>query len=114
VENGGLDSGVDLAEQRYSKDVNDWVAENGVGVRKYDNLTVIGRVSGDQVNVDWIHEYSKERVHIRNMLARPGMLSRIKLAMDSSQAWIILVCTGTSLSARSDNRCFSWNSRCCD
>ena len=44
MENGGLDSGADLAEQGYTKEVNDWVAENGVGVRKYDDLTAIGTV----------------------------------------------------------------------
>jgi len=30
------------------------------------------------------------------MMSRPGVMSRIKLTLDSSQAWIILICTGPS------------------
>jgi len=93
---------MDLTEQGYGKETyGDWVSETGVGARKYDDLTAIGTNHHPQVylqNVDfckdWIHEYTKERVRIRNMTSRPGVMSRIKLALDSSQAWIILICTG--------------------
>ena len=44
--------------------------------------------------VDWIHEYTKERVRRRNLASRPGVLNRIKLGVDASQAWIILTFTG--------------------
>jgi chloride channel 3/4/5 len=47
--------------------------------------------------VDWIHEYTKERVRLRNLRSKPGLMNRIRVAVDSSQAWIILVCTGVSV-----------------
>ena len=47
--------------------------------------------------VDWIHEYTKERVRKRNLASRPGVLNRIKFIVDASQEWIILTCTGTHL-----------------
>lgn len=88
-------------EQGYAKEIlNDWVASDGVGARKYDDLTAIGMflcVYGMEVDLDWIHEYTKERVRRRNLASRPGLLNRIKLAMDASQAWIILTCTGVFL-----------------
>jgi hypothetical protein len=35
---------MDFAEQGYGKEVlGDWVSEGGVGVRKYDDLTAIGK-----------------------------------------------------------------------
>jgi chloride channel 3/4/5 len=91
---------MDLTEQGYGKETyGDWVSETGLGARKYDDLTAIGTTSpvmGVDFCKDWIHEYTKERVRIRNMMSRPGVMSRIILALDSSQAWIILICTGAS------------------
>jgi len=51
--------------------------------------------------VDWIHEYTKERVRKRNLASRPGVLNRIKFVVDASQEWIILTCTGIPLNPRS-------------
>ena len=89
----------DLADQGYAKQVlTDWVPEAGIGARKYDDLTAIGTYWIPSMDtdtlLDWIHEYTKERIRIRNLSSRPGIISRIKLAMDASQAWVILVCTG--------------------
>jgi len=79
----------DIAEQGYTKDglTDYYAAETGIGGRKYDDLTAI----------DWIHEYSKERVRIRNLASRPGVMSRVKLGLDASQAWVILFGTGVSV-----------------
>ena len=37
-------------------------------------------------------------------MSRPGVLNRVKLALDSSQAWVILTCTGTLLLRDSADR----------
>ena len=57
----------------------------------------LGGLVGQRLMVDWIHEYTKERVRKRNLASRPGVLNRIKFVVDASQEWIILTCTGTHL-----------------
>jgi chloride channel 3/4/5 len=77
-----------LAEQGYKDAYADWPPDaHGIGARKYDDLTAI----------DWIHEYTKERARIRALNSRPGLIGRIKVAMDVSQAWIVLFGTGVSV-----------------
>lgn len=63
--------------------VVDWVAE-GPGRRVYDDLTAI----------DWIFEYTKERLRVRALARQGGILSSIKMIYDSSQVWLVLLGTG--------------------
>ena len=72
----------------------DWVAE-GPGRRVYDDLTAI----------DWIFEYTKERLRIRVLERQGGLLGHIKILYDSSQIWLVLIGTGN----RSHWQRQSWN-----
>jgi chloride channel 3/4/5 len=78
----------DLAEQglKDSYSYSEY-PDAGLGARKYDDLTAI----------DWIHEYTKERLRIRNLASRPGVLGSVRLALDASQTWVILLGTGVSV-----------------
>lgn len=66
----------------------DWYVE-GPGRRVgYDNLTAI----------DWIYEYSKERTRLRQLTANsPGLVGQLRIAVDKSQIWWILIATGLSV-----------------
>lgn len=68
----------------------DWHVE-GPGRRVgYDDLTAI----------DWIFEYTKERQRIRTLTSgASGMIGRVQVLLDSSQAWIVLVLTGLLVGA---------------
>lgn len=50
----------------------------------YDDLTAI----------DWIFEYTKERIRIRGLLRRTGVVGYFARLLDSSQIWIVLIATG--------------------
>lgn len=56
----------------------------GPGRRVYDDLTAI----------DWIFEYTKERLRIRTLERQGGLTSQLKLLFDSSQIWLVLIGTG--------------------
>ncbi|RPA95953.1 hypothetical protein L873DRAFT_1696197 [Choiromyces venosus 120613-1] len=60
-----------------------WSSE-GPGRRVYDDLTAI----------DWIFEYTKERIRTRALFRRRGILGHIAQLWDSSQIWIVLIATG--------------------
>jgi len=66
----------------------DWYVE-GPGRRVgYDNLTAI----------DWIYEYNKERTRLRQLRSdAPGLLGQLKMLVDASQIWWILVATGIAV-----------------
>ena len=64
-------------------EIVDWVAE-GPGRRVYDDLTAI----------DWIFEYTKERLRIRTLERQGGLIAQLKLLFDSSQIWLVLIGTG--------------------
>ncbi|KAK6432455.1 chloride channel [Oleoguttula sp. CCFEE 5521] len=66
----------------------DWYVE-GPGRRVgYDNLTAI----------DWIYEYSKERTRVQHLTANaPGLVGQLKLLVDASQIWWVLVATGVAV-----------------
>lgn len=61
----------------------DWVAE-GPGRRVYDDLTAI----------DWIFEYTKERLRIRSIDQQGGLVGYLNTLYDSSQIWLVLIGTG--------------------
>jgi chloride channel 3/4/5 len=85
--NSSADAGVGLQD---SKDVSglDWYVE-GPGRRVgYDNLTAI----------DWIYEYSKERMRLQHLLTNaPGLFGQLRVLADSSQIWLILIATGIAV-----------------
>ncbi|KAG0637845.1 chloride channel [Tuber brumale] len=60
-----------------------WSSE-GPGRRVYDDLTAI----------DWIFEYTKERIRTRALFRRGGILGHVAQLWDSSQVWIVLIGTG--------------------
>ncbi|CAZ84054.1 unnamed protein product [Tuber melanosporum] len=60
-----------------------WSSE-GPGRRVYDDLTAI----------DWIFEYTKERIRTRALFRRKRILGHIAQLWDSSQVWIVLIGTG--------------------
>jgi chloride channel 3/4/5 len=66
----------------------DWYIE-GPGKRVgYDDLTAI----------DWIYECNKERTRLRQLLANtPGLLGQLKLLVDASHIWLILVASGLAV-----------------
>ncbi|RYO81248.1 hypothetical protein DL766_000264 [Monosporascus sp. MC13-8B] len=66
----------------------DWYVE-GPGRRVgYEDLTAI----------DWIFEYTKERQRLRALYSSAsGILGYIRLLLDSSQIWVILVLTGIAV-----------------
>ncbi|KAL7268155.1 chloride channel [Rhizina undulata] len=60
-----------------------WIHE-GPGRRVYDDLTAI----------DWIFEYTKERVRTRTLARQTGLIGYFERLLDSSQVWIVLILTG--------------------
>jgi hypothetical protein len=44
--------------------------------------------------IDWIHDYVKERVRIRSLRSVEGIRGRIMCALDSVQAWILILIIG--------------------
>lgn len=85
--NSSADAGIGLQD---SKDASglDWYVE-GPGRRVgYDNLTAI----------DWIYEYSKERMRLQHLLTNaPGVFGQLRVLADSSQIWLILIATGIAV-----------------
>lgn len=83
-------SDVSGADFQDTKDVSglDWYVE-GPGRRVgYDNLTAI----------DWIYEYSKERMRLQHLFtSTPGFLGQLKVLVDASQIWLILIATGIAV-----------------
>ncbi|KAF8243288.1 hypothetical protein K440DRAFT_562321 [Wilcoxina mikolae CBS 423.85] len=60
-----------------------WATE-GTGRRFYDDLTAI----------DWIFEYTKERLRQRNLERQTGLIGYFAKLLDSSQIWVVLIGTG--------------------
>lgn len=85
--NSSADAGVGLQDNKDASGL-DWYVE-GPGRRVgYDNLTAI----------DWIYEYSKERMRLQHLLTNaPGLLGQLKVLADSSQIWLILIATGIAV-----------------
>jgi chloride channel 3/4/5 len=85
--NSRADTGIGLQD---SKDASglDWYVE-GPGRRVgYDDLTAI----------DWIYEYSKERMRLQHLFANsPGLFGQLRVLADSSQIWLILIATGIAV-----------------
>ncbi|TKA25073.1 hypothetical protein B0A50_06137 [Salinomyces thailandicus] len=85
--NNPVNGGANLQD---TKDANglDWYVE-GPGRRVgYDDLTAI----------DWIYEYNKERIRLRQLTTNaPGLLGQLKQVVDGSQLWIVLVATGIAV-----------------
>ncbi|KAI5779100.1 chloride channel [Geopyxis carbonaria] len=73
----------DLTHPKDSTDAPEAWSE-GVGRRIYDDLTAI----------DWIFEYTKERLRLQALGRRSGLLGYIAQLWDSSKIWIVLVGTG--------------------
>ena len=73
-----------------SKDGNalDWNVE-GPGRRVgYDDLTAI----------DWIFEYSKERLRLRVLISStPGVMGYVRQLLDASHVWVVLIMTGVAV-----------------
>jgi chloride channel 3/4/5 len=68
----------------------DWNVE-GPGRRVgYDDLTAI----------DWIFEYTKERQRMRVLASgASGLLGHVRILLDASQIWIVLILTGMAVGA---------------
>lgn len=60
-----------------------WVDE-GPGRRVYDDLTAI----------DWIYEYTRERLRVRSLHEQRGLIASLKQLWDSSEVWVVLIGTG--------------------
>lgn len=56
------------------------------GKRFYDDLTAI----------DWIFEYTKERLRLKALAGRTGIGGYAATAIDSSQVWVVLILTGVA------------------
>jgi len=85
--NSSADAGIGLQDNKDASGL-DWYVE-GPGRRVgYDNLTAI----------DWIYEYSKERMRLQHLLTNaPGVLGQLRVLADSSQIWLILIATGIAV-----------------
>ena len=59
---------------------------DGPGRRIYDDLTAI----------DWIFEYTKERLRRRSVERRTGLTGYLAKLLDSSHIWIVLIGTGVA------------------
>lgn len=44
--------------------------------------------------LDWIHEYTIERLRKRALMSTSGIASQINLWVDASQAWVVLILSG--------------------
>jgi chloride channel 3/4/5 len=71
-------------EQPEEQQEEEWAAEGSPGRRIYDDLTAI----------DWIFEYTRERLRQRKLEQRTGLLGTALRWFDQSQIWIVLVGTG--------------------
>ena len=85
--NSSADAGIGLQDNKDASGL-DWYVE-GPGRRVgYDNLTAI----------DWIYEYSKERMRLQHLLTNaPGVIGQLRVLADSSQIWLILIATGIAV-----------------
>lgn len=85
--NSSSDAGMGLQDTKDASGL-DWYVE-GPGRRVgYDNLTAI----------DWIYEYSKERMRLQNLFAStPGLLGQLRVLADASHIWLILIATGIAV-----------------
>jgi len=85
--NSSADAGIGLQDNKDASGL-DWYVE-GPGRRVgYDNLTAI----------DWIYEYSKERMRLQHLLTNaPGVFGQLRVLADSSQIWLILIATGIAV-----------------
>jgi chloride channel 3/4/5 len=85
--NSSADAGIGLQDNKDASGL-DWYVE-GPGRRVgYDNLTAI----------DWIYEYSKERMRLQHLLTNaPGVFGQFRVLADSSQIWLILIATGIAV-----------------
>ena len=85
--NSSADAGIGLQDNKDASGL-DWYVE-GPGRRVgYDNLTAI----------DWIYEYSKERMRLQHLLRNaPGLFGQLRVLADSSQIWLILIATGIAV-----------------
>jgi len=85
--NSGSDAGMGLQDTKDASGL-DWYVE-GPGRRVgYDNLTAI----------DWIYEYSKERMRLQNLFtSTPGFLGQLRVLADASHIWLILIATGIAV-----------------
>ncbi|RDW59564.1 hypothetical protein BP6252_12651 [Coleophoma cylindrospora] len=83
--NGGTGNGPLSSEGAKEGAPLDWYVE-GPGRRVgYDNMTAI----------DWIFEYTKERQRLRMLYSSAsGVVGYLQQALDASQIWVILICTG--------------------
>jgi chloride channel 3/4/5 len=70
-------------EEQDDEEEEEWVAE-GPGRRIYEDLTAI----------DWIFEYTRERLRQRKLEQRTGLLAHAYKWADQSQIWVVLVGTG--------------------
>ena len=61
-----------------------WAEGDGEGKRFYDDLTAI----------DWIFEYTKERLRLRKLDRRLGLAGYFGRLLDPSQIWLVLIGTG--------------------
>jgi chloride channel 3/4/5 len=66
-------------------ELDGWAAE-GTERRFYDDLTAI----------DWIFEYTKERLRLRRLASRGGLMGYFAKLWDSSQIWVVLIGTGVA------------------
>lgn len=65
------------------EDSEKWDTDDGAR-RFYDDLTAI----------DWIFEYTKEKLRLKKLAAQGGLYGYLASVFDSSQIWIVLICTG--------------------
>jgi chloride channel 3/4/5 len=76
---------IDLSDEpSVALDGDDGWATEGTGRRFYDDLTAI----------DWIFEYTKERLRQRNLERRTGLIGYFAKLLDPSQLGIVLIGTG--------------------
>lgn len=81
-----LDSPAHLLDDSFrdsSANGDGWAIE-GPGRRIYDDLTAI----------DWIFEYTKERLRVRALEGRGGVVGHLAKAWDASHIWLVLIGTG--------------------
>lgn len=87
---GNRNGNVNSSAKHGSPSPNDWYTE-GPGRRVgYEDMTAI----------DWIFEYTKERQRLRVLSSSAsGLLGYLRILMDASEIWIILVLTGLLVGA---------------
>lgn len=83
TQNDGPDLGVeDELFSDYAADADAW--DSVTRRRFYDDLTAI----------DWIFEYTKEKLRLKRLSAKGGLTGYLASVLDSSQVWIVLILTG--------------------